>query len=197
MTIRQTTSSDNSADLIDVTPHPPTHDYSNVGPNGKIDRETTPVPLKPPRPPIPSHKPTVRKQGSSEAAKRSPIPKPKPRSYDMVMVEQRREGVAPSADYDDPDVLGMVKGKTASTRPGMYDDVNEVIGSLNKHSRRGKGNPLLVDVSNGTHSVADNVYDPVDPGLAFESPLSPKFDDTIYNRLPGNDQAGGLNDMGK
>ena len=201
------------------------HDYSNVGPNGEIDHTTTPAPPKPPRPPVPSYKPTlikqgsseapkrspftkqgsseapkrtpVTKQGSSEAPKRSPVTKPKPQSYNPVVVDRRQEGVEPSAEYDDPDVLGLVKGQSASTRPGMYDDVDEVIGSLNKHRGRGKGNPPIREVSNGTHSVEENVYDPVDPGIALASPLSPKFDDTIYNRLPSNNQAGGLMNMGK
>ena len=47
-------------DQIDLTPAPPSHDYSNIGPGGEIDPETKPHPPKPPRPPILAAKPTVK-----------------------------------------------------------------------------------------------------------------------------------------
>lgn len=200
MTIRQTNTPDFSEDMIELTPPPPTHDYSNIGPNGTVDPETTPIPVKP-RPPVPSQKPSLRNKGSPEASKRLPVRKrppitPKPRSK---VPEQTKVAAEPSAEYDDPNVLGIVPSQSPSTEPGTYDDINEIFGPLNRHRGRGKSDSPVVNVSNGTHSVTENVYDPVDPGLGLETPetpLSPKFDDTIYNRLPGNDQAAGLKNMG-
>ncbi|XP_064390629.1 SHC-transforming protein 1-like [Halichondria panicea] len=179
----------NESNQIDLTPSIPSHDYSNVGLNGKITPETKPHPPKPPRPPITSSKPSVHRAPPPKNAQVSPSPTQPPKAFKPKVLPKPSLRQSPpdlECVYDEPDALAIQRVVSPrATRPGVYDDVAEVLG----------GKLRLDDgVANG-NGYDENVYDDVDAGdehVVSHVPLrSPKFDDTIYNRIPGNGQVSG------
>ena len=200
MTIRQISSND-SSHLIDLTPPPIHHDYSNIGPDGEVLDKTN-NPLKPHIPPKP-------KMAASNGASIQTHDQQTRLVYDLSTAEDElydnrqvekvlSTRLSASNDgvnlYDDPQSLNTKKTTTTSATPaGMYDDPDEIISPL----RKGKAPPSrMYDNPNeiidslkkghgGDQNPAENVYDiaaDVNGGQrhAPPPPFSPKFDDTIY-----------------
>lgn len=221
ISIRQSRVND-SLDQIDVTPPLKSHDYSNVDMPGPVERPPVVVKKPPPANPSPFRhgqrsSPIGNFPSSSEEVPHDnhhapPGGHPPPRLGGVTKSPSSRES------YDPPMALKATKPPvkkkptaTSRTRPGVYDNPEEVIAATKRKVKPAKPSrenliketaPAYNFPDEGVYNTAEGVYDDGVPGKVREGgvasmvPPSPKFDDGIYmDSNGGNPRKSGLENM--